>query len=138
MVDLRSRSTYADFLVIASGTSDRHVQSIAESVEVTLKREKVAIVGAEGAREGQWALIDLGAVVVHVFHQFARDQYDLESIYDQAPRTRVTDEPPPPVAKPAKSAGAKAPKASKATAAKATATKAPAKKAKPKAKAKLN
>ncbi len=92
IVDLRSRSTYADFLVIASGTSDRHVQSVAESVEVTLKKEQVSIVGAEGAREGQWALIDLGAVVVHVFHQFTRDLYDLESLYDQAPRTRVSSE----------------------------------------------
>ncbi len=93
VVDLRSRSTYTDFLVIASGTSDRHVQSIAEAVEVTLKREQITIVGAEGAREGQWALIDLGGVVVHVFHQFARDQYDLESLYDKAPRTRVSDVP---------------------------------------------
>jgi ribosome-associated protein len=94
IVDLRSRSTYADFLVIASGTSDRHVQSVAESVEVTLKKEQVSIVGAEGAHEGQWALIDLGGVVVHVFHQFARDLYDLESLYDKAPRTRVAADAP--------------------------------------------
>jgi len=67
--------------VVASGTSDRHVQSIAETVEVKLKHEGVAIVGAEGAREGQWALIDMGGVVVHVFHQFARDVYDLESLW---------------------------------------------------------
>ncbi len=94
IVDLRSRSTYADFLVIASGTSDRHVQAVAESVEVTLKREHVSIVGAEGAREGQWALLDLGGVVVHVFHQFARDLYDLESLYDKAPRTRISADAP--------------------------------------------
>jgi ribosome-associated protein len=94
IVDLRSRSTYADFLVIASGTSDRHVQSVAEAVEVTLKKEQVAIVGAEGVREGQWAHIDLGGFVVHIFHQFARDLYDLESLYDKTPRTRLSTEAP--------------------------------------------
>ncbi|MBC7794888.1 MAG: ribosome silencing factor [Clostridia bacterium] len=89
IIDLRDKQSYADFLVVASGTSDRHVQSIAETVEMRMKHEGVAIVGAEGARECQWALIDMGGIVVHVFHQFARDVYDLESLWMKAPRTRL-------------------------------------------------
>jgi ribosome-associated protein len=68
------------------------VQSIAENVETALRKE-ATIVGTEGAREGQWALIDLGGVVVHVFHQFARQEYDLEALYTKAPRTRVSEAP---------------------------------------------
>ncbi len=59
--------------------------------KLALKKEGAPMVGAEGAREGQWAIIDCGAVVVHVFHQFARDVYDLESLYMNAPRTRYNE-----------------------------------------------
>lgn len=89
VIDVRGRSSYTDYLVIASGTSDRHVQSVAELVEVDLKHEGVVSMGREGLREGQWALIDFGGVVLHVFHQFTREQYDLEAMWEDAPRVRV-------------------------------------------------
>ena len=81
VIDVRGRCSYADFLVIASGTSDRHVTSIAELVDSTLHAEGVRSIGREGLREGQWALIDFGSVMVHVFHQFTRQDYDLESLW---------------------------------------------------------
>lgn len=90
VIDVRGRSSYTDYLVIASGTSDRHVQSVAELVEITVKQQDgVMSLGREGLREGQWALIDFGSVVLHVFHQFTREQYDLESMWEDAPRVRV-------------------------------------------------
>lgn len=85
-LDLRERSSYADFLVIASGTSDRHVQSIAEIIESTLGKQGVRSMGREGLREGQWALIDFGGVVLHVFHQFTRAEFDIESLWKTAPK----------------------------------------------------
>ena len=86
ILDIRDRSSYADFLVIASGTSDRHVQSIAEMVEGSLNKEGMRSMGREGLREGQWALIDYGHVVFHVFHQFTRAEFDLESLWKTAPK----------------------------------------------------
>lgn len=86
VLDVRGRSSYTDFLVIASGTSDRHVQGIAEIVEETLRQSAMRPIGHEGLREGQWALVDFGSVVLHVFHQFTRDVYDLEALWRDAPR----------------------------------------------------
>lgn len=91
VLDIRSSSSYADFLVIASGTSDRHVQSVAELVSMTLKKDLGAIpIGVEGLREGQWALIDFGDVILHVFHQFTREVYALEELWSDAPRLPLT------------------------------------------------
>jgi ribosome-associated protein len=89
VIDLRDRSAYTDFLVIASGTSDRHVQALAEHIQDELGKAGVRALGTEGLREGQWALVDLGGVVVHVFHEYTRDIYDLESMWRDAPRLEV-------------------------------------------------
>ena len=87
VLDIRGSSSYADFLIIASGTSDRHVQSVAELVATTLKQEEGTLpIGSEGLREGQWALIDFGDVILHVFHQFTREVYALEELWSDAPR----------------------------------------------------
>ncbi len=93
VLDIRRSSSYADFLVIASGTSDRHVQSVAELVSMTLKKDEGAIpIGVEGLREGQWALIDFGDVILHVFHQFTREVYALEELWSDAPRLHLTQQ----------------------------------------------
>lgn len=91
VIDLRHRSTYADFLVIASGTSDRHVRAVAEHVGEELGRRGIRTFGAEGLREGQWALVDLGGVVLHVFHEYTRGVYDLETMWCEAPRLRIEE-----------------------------------------------
>ena len=89
VIDVRGRSSYTDFLVITSGTSDRHVQSVAKLVEDDLRKEKMRPIGTEGIRGGQWALLDFGSVVLHVFHQFTRDVYDLETLWKDAPRLSI-------------------------------------------------
>lgn len=86
IIDLRGCSGYADFLVIASGTSDRHVQAIAENADEELAKLGVHAIGREGLRQGQWALIDFGSVVLHVFHQYTRGVYAIEELQKEAPR----------------------------------------------------
>ncbi len=95
IIDVRGRCGYADYLVLASGTSDRHVQSIAELAEQEVKQAGVRSIGREGLREGQWALIDYGNVVLHVFHQFTRAVYDLDGLWRDAPQTWVGPPPGP-------------------------------------------
>jgi len=89
VVDLREHSSYADFLVIASGTSDRHVQGIAEHVHSEVGKAGTHPIGSEGLREGQWALVDFGSVVLHVFHEYSRQVYDLDGLWRTAPRLRL-------------------------------------------------
>lgn len=88
-IDVRGRVSYADFLVVASGTSDRHVQAVAENAAGTLHKEGVRILGREGLREGQWALIDFGDVILHVFHPFTRQAIDMDALWANAPSTRA-------------------------------------------------
>ena len=94
-LDVRERSSYADYLVIASGTSDRHVQAIAEGVAEALRTGPHRPIGTEGLREGQWALLDYGSVVLHVFHSYTRDVYRLEELWRDAPRLAVEPEAVP-------------------------------------------
>ena len=94
MLDLRDRSSYAEILVIASGTSDRHVQAISENVCRSLKKaSSVKPLSSEGVREGQWALIDFGQVILHVFHPFTRDLYALEELWNDAPKIAFVESP---------------------------------------------
>lgn len=89
---MRGRVSYTDFVVIASGTSDRHVKAVADAIGPALKREHgLKALGQEGLREGQWALIDFGDVILHVFHQFTREVYALEELWRDAPRLPVDD-----------------------------------------------
>ena len=89
VLDLRGMSGYTDFLVIGSGTSDRQLEAVAESVEQALKSEGRRVLGSEGQRGGRWVLLDFGDVVVHVFHQDERGHYDLEGLWADAPRVQV-------------------------------------------------
>lgn len=70
------------------------MQSIAAYIDEALSKAGVSVIGSEGLREGQWALVDLGAVVVHVFHEYTRSVYDLESMWRGAPQIAVVDAPP--------------------------------------------
>lgn len=88
-IDVRGRVSYTDFLVVATGTSDRHVQAIAESAAAELNKAGVRILGREGIREGQWALVDLGDVVLHVFHPFTREAIDMDTLWRDAPKHRA-------------------------------------------------
>ncbi len=85
ILDVRGKTSITDFFVIASGNSDRHVKSSAESVAFQAKQAGQAPIGAEGLQEGEWALIDLNGVVVHIMQQKVRDFYQLERLWDIDP-----------------------------------------------------
>jgi len=91
VLDLRGISTATDYFVIASGNSDVQVKSIAEHIVDELKKEGERPEHVEGLRDGRWALADYIDFVVHVFHPQARDFYQLENLWGDAPRW----EPPP-------------------------------------------
>ena len=85
LLDLRSVSTATDFFLIATGRSDTHVKAIADHVIDELKTEGVRPVGVEGLRGGRWVLVDYVDFVVHVFHPAAREFYQLERLWGDAP-----------------------------------------------------
>lgn len=81
-IDVRGKTSITDFIVIASGTSSRHVKSTAEAVAFKAKEAGVTPLGIEGANEGEWALIDINGVVVHVMQPKVRDFYQLERLWE--------------------------------------------------------
>jgi len=81
VMDVRGKTAVTDFMIVASGTSDRHVKSIAEAVAFRAKEAGERPLGTEGVNEGEWALVDLNGVVVHVMLPRVRDFYNLERLW---------------------------------------------------------
>jgi len=82
VIDVKGRTSITDIMVIASGTSDRHVKSLAEAVAFQAKAAGETPLGSEGVEEGEWALVDLNGVVVHVMLPKVRDFYQLERLWN--------------------------------------------------------
>ena len=87
-IDVRGKSSVADYMVVASGTSTRHVKSSADEVVRFAKKLGVMPLGVEGEREAEWVLVDLGDVIVHVMLPRVREFYALERLWT------VGDQPP--------------------------------------------
>ena len=80
-LDVSALTDVMDYMVIASGTSNRHVKSLASNVSVEAKKQGNAPIGVEGEDAGEWVLVDFGDVVVHVMLPSIRDYYDLERLW---------------------------------------------------------
>ncbi|KAF7774327.1 ribosome silencing factor [Pseudoalteromonas citrea] len=80
-LDVRDVSTVTDYLVVCSGNSKRHVQSIADNVAKAARHAGEEPLGQEGQDVGEWVLVDLGDVVVHVMQDQTRSLYDLEKLW---------------------------------------------------------
>jgi ribosome-associated protein len=93
-IDVRGKSSVTDYMVVVSGTSTRHVKSIADEVVRFAKKLDVQPLGVEGEREAEWVLVDLGDVVVHVMLPRIREFYALERLWtvgDQPPESEYLD-----------------------------------------------
>lgn len=86
VLDVRKICDFTDYMVIATGTSNRHVQSTADKVVDALREHGVRTVGVEGGKIGDWVLVDFGDVVAHVMREETRDFYNLEKLWSDAKR----------------------------------------------------
>ena len=81
LIQLENKSTIADAIIIATGTSQRHVLTLLDTVEEALRKAGADIIGVEGTENGQWVLLDTGDIVVHIFQEDARQLYRLEKLW---------------------------------------------------------
>ena len=82
VINVKKISSLTDFMIIASGTSNRHITAISEKVIDGLKQNKIKELKVEGQGDNDWVLVDAGDVIVHLMSSDAREFYDLESLWD--------------------------------------------------------
>lgn len=99
VLDVRTRSSVTDFIVIASGTSDRQMRSAADSVRVLARQNNHQVVRDDGDDRTTWVVLDCVDVVVHVFEPTTRAHYDLEMMWGDAPRIEWARTEPPPASR---------------------------------------
>lgn len=87
-MDVRQLTSIADYMVICSGRSSRHVKALADNVAQQAKKHKVGFVRTEGDQESEWILVDLGDVVVHVMLPTTRSFYGLEDLWEPVKELR--------------------------------------------------
>lgn len=81
VIDVRGKTAITDFMVVATGTSDRHVKALADNVLKDAREAGVKPLGVEGERDAEWILLDLNDVVAHIMLRDARDFYNLEKLW---------------------------------------------------------
>ena len=91
VLEIGRLSSIADYLVLATGTSDKQTQAIADSIKKGLKRFGKAL-DVEGLKEGNWIVIDYGDVIVHIFHEKLRRYYDLDDLWLEAPLVTIPED----------------------------------------------
>jgi len=90
VLDLRRLVNYTDYFILVTGTSDRHVQAIADKVNLRLKKKnRLLPITLEGYSTGQWILLDYGDAVLHIFQPEQREYYDLDHFWGDAPVVKL-------------------------------------------------
>jgi ribosome-associated protein len=92
ILNIKNVTSFADYTVICSGTSDRQVQSIASAIEEGMKKAGALPLGIEGEKGGRWVLMDYADIVVHVFFEPVREFYDIERLWSDAPKMEVAED----------------------------------------------
>ena len=82
-IDLKKKSYIADYMIIASGTSSRHLQSLSENIVVELKKFGLNSCRIEGYESSEWKLVDAIDIIVHLFHPEKRNFYDIEKMWSE-------------------------------------------------------
>jgi ribosome-associated protein len=85
LLDTRAVSVLADYVIVATGESERQLKAIASDVQKQLKQHRILPLGAEGTAESGWILLDYNSVIAHLFSPAMRDYYLLEELYENAP-----------------------------------------------------
>lgn len=91
VIDIAEKSSFADFLVVASGTSDRHIESLIDDVEDLAAQDGVPTKGIEGKNGTGWILLDLGDVIVNIFSREMRSKYYIEKVWADCEMTHVEE-----------------------------------------------
>ena len=91
VIDIKGISNFADYMIVASGTSVTHVKALAREVSDTLRKSGVKPLNEDGMDIGEWVLVDLGDVVVHVMRPEVREYYDLEKLWDEDVRNLIKE-----------------------------------------------
>lgn len=86
-LDVKPLTSVADLMVVASGTSNRHVKAIADNVRDKMKQNQIKPLGVEGEEAAEWVLVDLGDIIVHIMLPDTRRFYDLEKLWSMSPDT---------------------------------------------------
>ena len=86
LLDVQNLTSVADYFIICSGSSNRQVAAIAQTIKKELKNHKYKPLSIDGVKEGQWVLMDFGHVVIHIFYDPVRNFYDLEGLWTDAAR----------------------------------------------------
>jgi len=92
LLDVRKVSSFADYFIICSGQSSRHVQGIASSIKESLAKEGIYPLGIEGFTQGSWILMDYNEVIIHIFYKTIREFYDLEGLWSDAKQIETQTE----------------------------------------------
>lgn len=92
VIDIIGKSSIADAMVVVTGTSQRHVRSLAEQVRLSAKAANHPPLGVEGAESSDWVLVDLGDVIVHVMTEEKREFYSLEKLWSVGPNSEESDD----------------------------------------------
>ncbi|MBF0492378.1 MAG: ribosome silencing factor [Deltaproteobacteria bacterium] len=90
ILDLEGISSFTDFFVVCSATSDRQTRAICDKVEMDLKKEAIRPNSVEGYDQGAWIIVDYFDVVLHIFTEEVRKQYDLEGFWQKAKRVKTS------------------------------------------------
>ena len=90
-ISLEGKSSIADYMIIANGTSSRHITALSNQISTKLKNLGFQIFSIEGQREGNWILVDAGDVIIHLFREEVRDFYNLDKMWS-APVDGVLEE----------------------------------------------
>ena len=92
LLEVSKLSSFADYFIICSGQSSRHVQGIASFIKESLAKEGIYPLGIEGFTQGSWILMDYNEVIIHIFYKPIREFYDLEGLWSAAKRIEAQTE----------------------------------------------